>query len=66
MARRLKTLNDIRRYLADVINRLEDEKIEPALAGRIGYLCNILKGVIEGSELEKRVEELEKIIADKR
>lgn len=60
MARRLKTLDDVRRYLADVINRVESGDLDANVAGRIGYLANVLKSVIEGSDLEKRVLELEK------
>jgi hypothetical protein len=59
MARRLKTLTDLRRYIADLINRVEAEKVDPAIAGRLGYLANILRGIIEGSDLEKRVTDLE-------
>ncbi|MBU0514806.1 MAG: hypothetical protein KJ621_08540 [Proteobacteria bacterium] len=50
---------DVRRYLADLINRLEAGKIEPALAGRAGYLANILLRAIEAGELEDRVKALE-------
>ncbi len=60
MARRLKTLDDVRRYLADTINRLEAGQLDANVAGRIGYLCNVLKSVIEGSDIERRVAELEK------
>ena len=59
MARRLKTLTDLRRYVADLINRVEAGKLDPSVAGRLGYLANTLKGIIEGSDLEKRVADLE-------
>ena len=58
--RRLKTLEDVRRYLANLINRTEDGTVDPSLAGRLGYLANSLARVIEGSDLERRVEDLEK------
>ena len=57
--RRLKTVSDVRRYLANLINRTESGEVEPNLAGKLGYLANSLARVIEGSDLEKRVEELE-------
>ena len=57
--RRLKTLEDVRRYLANLINRTENKKVDPTLAGKLGYLANSLARVIEGSELEKRVDALE-------
>jgi len=60
--RRLKSLIDLRRYLADLINRVEAGGIDAAIAGRLGYLVNIQKGIIEGSELEHRVSELEEAL----
>lgn len=65
MARRLKTIDDVRRYLADLINRTEQGQIQPALAGRLGYLANILTGCIRDSDLERRIAELEEIAARK-
>jgi hypothetical protein len=62
MARRLKTLTDLRRYVADLINRVEAGKLDPSVAGRLGYLANTLKGIIEGSDLEKRVADLEEAL----
>ena len=58
--RRLKTLEDVRRYLANLINRLEAQEVDPALAGRLGYLANSLARIIEGSDIERRIENLEK------
>jgi len=51
----------VRRYLADVINRLEAGTLDPALAGRVGYLCNILRAVIERGDLENRIANLERL-----
>ncbi len=64
MAKRLKTIADVRRYLASLINRLEGGEVEPELAGRLGYLCNILKGCIEVCDLETRLAALEKTVGD--
>ena len=58
--RRLKTMGDVRRYLANLINRTEAGEVEPGLAGRLGFLANILVRVIEGSDLESRLKALEK------
>ena len=60
--RRLKTMEDIRRYIANLINRVEAGEVQPEVSGRLGYLANILVKVIEGGELEKRIERLEKKI----
>ena len=65
MARRLKNLVDVRRYLASVINRLESGQIDPSIAGKLGYLTGILTRVIEGSSLEERVTKLEKELEEK-
>ena len=61
--RRLKSMADLRRYIAGLINRVEMGKMDPGIASRLGYLANILKGIIEGSNLEARVEELEKMLS---
>lgn len=58
--KRLKTTEDVRRYLAGLVNRVESGEIDPQLAGRLGYLVNILIRAIEGSDLEGRVSSIEK------
>ena len=57
--RRLKTSADCRRYLANLINRLEAGEIEEPKAGKLGYLTSLLIRAIEGGVLEKRLDELE-------
>ena len=59
--RRLKTALDLRRYLANLINRVEQGETSPEIASKLGYLSNILLRVIEGSDLEKRIEALEAV-----
>lgn len=60
MARRIKSLNDVQRLLAWLINAVIDDKIDQSKAGKIGYLSNILRGVIADGDLEQRVDALEK------
>jgi len=60
--RRLKTIQDLRRYLANLINRTEAGKIDANLARGLTYMTSILMRAIEGSDLERRIEELEKKI----
>lgn len=60
--RRLNTIQDLRRYLANLINRTEAGKIDANLARGLTYMTSILMRAIEGSDLEKRIEELEKKI----
>jgi hypothetical protein len=61
--KRLKTIEDVRRYLANLINRTEAGKVDPQLAGRLGYLASILKSCIESGEIERRLSELEEKIS---
>ncbi len=63
--RRLKTIEDVRRYLASLINRTEDKTLDPQLSGRLAYISNILLRAVEGSDLEKRIESLEKNLNEK-
>ena len=58
---RLRTPADVSRFLAAVINKTLRDEIDPQTAGKLGYLSNILLGALETSDLERRVEELEKI-----
>ncbi|MGA2553208.1 MAG: hypothetical protein ABSF20_00290 [Smithella sp.] len=60
--RRLQTTQDLRRYLAGLINRTEAGKIEANLARSLTYMTSILMRAIESSDLEKRIEEIERKI----
>lgn len=57
--RRLKTMEDVRRFLADTVNRLNKDDIAPDKASKLGYLCQILARIIEGGDIVKRIEKLE-------
>ena len=63
--RRLKSIEDIRRYLANLLNRAENAEIDPNLASKLGYLAINLAKIIEGSTIEKRIESLEKELGSK-
>ncbi len=58
MARRLKTINDCRRYLARIITDLEARKIDPQIAGRIMYGLNILAKTMEISFQQDKLNSL--------
>ena len=60
--RRLKNLEDVRRFLADVTNRLNRDEIDCNKAAKLGYLLQILSRVIEGSDIEKRLKSIEKTV----
>ena len=57
--RRLKTAQDLRVFLADVTNRANRGELDPSLARCLGYLGQVLAGIISTSDLEKRLEALE-------
>ena len=65
MAFRLKNLGDLRRYIANLINRTEAGLVEPGLAGKLGYLAATLGRVIEGSDIEARIRKLEEKVMEK-
>lgn len=58
-AARLRSVTDVSVYLAKTINRLDRDEISESKAGKLGYLCNILKSALEIGDLERRVEALE-------
>jgi hypothetical protein len=66
MAKRLQTPGDVRRFLAALMNNLADGRVDPAVAGRLGYLGNILVRCMEVSfnqgtllSLQERLDSLE-------
>jgi hypothetical protein len=64
--RRLKTLENVRRYLSHLIRAIEANEIEATKGGRLAYISSILIRAIEGTDIEKRVAELEKKFSTKR
>ncbi len=64
MARRLKKMSDIRRFLAFVINQTSNGEIDLAMSGKLGYLLQILARVVQSSEIEQRIERIEKRLGD--
>lgn len=65
MARRFKTLDDVRRYMGDVVNRLEAGTLDEAGAKTRAYVANILSGVLKDGTLEDRIVALERAIKEK-
>ena len=57
--RRLKSLGDIRKYLAYVLNEYENGQADETKVKTVAYCCNILSGVIKDSEIESRLAALE-------
>lgn len=57
--RRLKTAQDLRQFLADVLNRLNRSELDPMNAKAMAYIGQVLGGLIEKSDLETRLAALE-------
>jgi len=57
--KRLKTLGDVRRYLAGLLNRYEAGEIDETHLKACAYVSNILTSTIKDSDLEERIEKLE-------
>jgi len=57
--RRLNNSADVRRYLANLINRVEKGNLDGATGKTLGYLTSLLLRALEGSDLEARIEALE-------
>lgn len=63
---RLNSIKSVNQLLGRTINSLIDETIEEDEARAIGYLANILIKGLEKSDLESRLEELEKVIEERK
>ncbi len=57
--RRLASITNVRCALADVLRSLEDDTINPTKGRVLIYGFSTLAGLIEGSDLEARLTELE-------
>lgn len=62
--RRFKSLDDLRRYGADVLNRLESGQLDDSEAKGRMYCVNILSNVISSSEIEGRLDKLEQAVTE--
>ena len=51
-APRLKTLTDVRRFLAKIIDRVHQGKISQEMGKTLGYLLNILINCIRTKDIE--------------
>ncbi len=58
----LRTLNDVRRYLASLIRRYEAKEIDEIHLKSAAYVSNILTATIKDSDFEQRIDNLETIL----
>lgn len=63
--RRLKSAQDVRRFLADLIHRVDADEIDGSKASKLGYLANILLSGIRADELEDRLTKLEQAVKER-
>ena len=62
--RRLKNMQDVRRYITNLVNRIESDEIDHQKVQKIANLLTILPKFIEGSTMEERIETLEAKLND--
>lgn len=56
---RLETIDDVRAELGRVYRAARAEQLDVAAASKLAHILQILVRVIEGSQLERRIEALE-------
>ena len=61
--KRFTNIQDLRRYLASLINRLDVGAVDPGAAGKLAYICSILHRVLLDSDIENRLTALENKIS---
>jgi hypothetical protein len=64
--KRLQNAQDLRRYLASLINRVELGQVEVNLGKSLAYMSSILLRIIEGGDLEGRDLQLGQKLESKR
>ena len=62
--KRLQTLSDLRRYMANLLNRYEAEEIDERHLKAGAYVCNVMAGIIKDDDLDKRITKLENEVRD--
>ena len=57
---KLDTLSDVKKEMAKVYRETRSELVDPAAATKLVWMLQAVGKVIEGSDLEKRIDALEK------
>ena len=58
----LTRTQDVRRLLSRVINMVLNDEMEANKGNCIGQLCNIMLKAMEKSDLERRIEDLQRLL----
>lgn len=61
---KLQTAQDVRRAIARVANMVLNGELDPKAANTILYACNAALSAIKTYEQEKRLDELEQLLAE--
>jgi hypothetical protein len=64
LPRSLKTIAAVRRETVALYRQVKGGNVEPQLAGRLGYLLNLLVTISRDRDFEARIEALEQALAD--
>lgn len=59
---RLTSARDVAKFLARIANDVYLSRLDPQTGSRLAHICNVLLGALQTSDLESRVEALEKKI----
>lgn len=63
--RRLKSATDCRRFLADLVHRLDADEVDGAKASKLAYIVNILLAAVRTDEVEARLTALEQMLKER-
>lgn len=63
--RKFSKIEHVRLYLGSLINRVESGELDDQRAARLANIGNILAGLLQGSDLEKRLKALEEKLGSK-
>ena len=58
----IRSPRDVRRLLSRIVNEVLNNEIEVGRANCVGQLCNIILKAMEKSDLENRIERLERVL----
>jgi hypothetical protein len=58
--RRFNSIDHVKQFLAETINALKADLITEGKAHQLGYLCKILADLMESTDFEKRIAEIER------
>ena len=59
---KLKSVADVNRYLAKLVNCVNRGEMDAAIAAKQGYLCNSLLNGLRRQDIEARMSKLERMV----